>query len=364
MDHVPELPPTQTATAIPAGHGTHASAAHRLLYGPLGLRAGWSLFLYFGIILIFVAAGSGVAHQIKVQRQQVAEKAAARTGRPAPPLSPLSPKPDPSKPVPISSMIVSEAFTFAVLLLLSWLMSGIEHRRISVYGLGGERSPAHFLTGALWGLAAMGTLVLMLRGFHLLAFDTRLDHGISVLSWGLVQLLAFFLVGLVEEYMFRGYIQFTLTRGMLWIGNRFAPEHARAVAFWTAAFITSAIFLLAHTHNSGETPLGLFQVFLAGVVLVVALWRTGSLWWAIGFHMAWDWSQSFLYGVPDSGALMQGRLFATHPLGPRLYSGGSAGPEGSALCIPVLLLVIAGLMFFVPSSPQPPLEPEGNAHLL
>ena len=62
------------------------------------------------------------------------------------------------------------------------------------------------------------------------------------------------------------------------------------------------LLLLAYFH-SGENPVGLFRVFLVGVVFTLALWRTGSLWWAIGFHMAWDWAQSFLYGVPDSGVL-------------------------------------------------------------
>lgn len=339
------------------------SAAHRILYGPFGLRAGWSLLIYFGIIALIVALGFGVAHQVKVQRQHAADVAAARTGKAAPPIEPLSTKPDPSRPAPMSGMIVGEAFTFGILFLLSWLMSAIEHRRLSAFGLGGTRSPERFLIGALWGLAAMGLLILILHASHLLTFDSQLDHGTSILFWGAIQLIAFFLVGLTEEYTMRGYLQFTLTRGLVSIGNRIAPRHARAIAFWIAAFLTSALFVFAHTHNAGENPLGLFQVFLAGVVLVVALWRTGSLWWAIGFHTTWDWSQSFLYGVPDSGGLMQGRLFATHALGPKLYSGGTVGPEGSILCIPVLLVVIAGLFLFTPTSPQPPLEtvPTSNA---
>ena len=93
----------------------------------------------------------------------------------------------------------------------------------------------------------------------------------------------------------------------------------------------------------------------AGMVFVVALWRTGSLWWALGFHMSWDWAQSFLYGVPDSGGLMQGRLFATHAVGNPLLSGGTVGPEGSVLIIPVLCLVLVVLLF-TKRSPQPPLE--------
>jgi hypothetical protein len=68
----------------------------------------------------------------------------------------------------------------------------------------------------------------------------------------------------------------------------------------------------------------------------LALWRTGSLWWGIGFHTAWDWSQSFLFGVPDSGILVAGRLAQTHPVGNGIWSGGSAGPEASLFVLPIM----------------------------
>jgi hypothetical protein len=56
---------------------------------------------------------------------------------------------------------------------------------------------------------------------------------------------------------------------------------------------------------------------------------------------------------------MQGRLFATHAMGNPMLSGGTVGPEGSILCIPILLLVIVVLLF-TRSSPQPALEIEGH----
>jgi hypothetical protein len=210
--------------------------------------------------------------------------------------------------------------------------------------------------GAVWGLAAMSLLIGTLCSMHLLVFDGELDHGLAILGWGGAQLFGFLCVGLVEEYLFRGYLQFTLTRGLVCVGNLISRRHGRTIAFWIAAVITSILFFLAHTGNSGETPVGLLLVFVAGVAFLVALWRTGSLWWAIGFHMAWDWAQSFLYGVPDSGGLVQGRLFATHALGNPFLSGGTDGPEGSVLCIPVLVLMILVLVFLTRSSPQPPLE--------
>lgn len=159
--------------------------------------------------------------------------------------------------------------------------------------------------------------------------------------------------------MLRGYLQFTLTRGVIGLAEKISPANARAVAFWMAAVIMSFTFGALHLGNAGENALGLVQVVLIGLIFSYVLWRTGSLWWAIGFHMAWDWAQSFLYGVADSGNLSVGRLFQTHIAGKPLLSGGVDGPEGSILCIPVLLVVVVVVRLTTRPGEQPPLEAEG-----
>jgi uncharacterized protein len=329
------------------------SPAHHVFMGPFGLRAGWSLLIYFSILAAVVFSVRGATHYYKAKAHDAAVSAARVAGKPAPSATPA--KPDPNAPMPFLPGIEQEGIAFAVVFLISLAMAAIERRRFTVYGLGSQRSLSRFFTGGVWGVAAVSLLVGSLRVFHLVSFDAQLDHGWAILGYGAALLLLFLFVGLLEEYIFRGYLQFTLTRGLVGLGNLISPKHGRSIAFWIATLITSALFFLAHTSNDGEDKIGLLLVFLAGVAFVVALWRTGSLWWAIGFHMAWDWSQSFLYGVPDSGLLVQGRLFSTHALGNPAFSGGTVGPEGSVLCIPILLLVIVVLLF-TRSSPQPPLE--------
>ena len=123
----------------------------------------------------------------------------------------------------------------------------------------------------------------------------------------------------------------------------------------------SLVFAAMHGGNSGETHFGLMVVFLAGITFAYALWRTGSLWWAIGFHATWDWAQSFLFGVADSGNISVGRLFVTHPTGNPILSGGSDGPEGSAFVL-VALLVAVVILRFTRAGQQPGIEqaPEVN----
>jgi membrane protease YdiL (CAAX protease family) len=338
--------------AEPATPPEPPSPSRRVFIGPYGLRAGWSLLIYIALLLSIVFTVRGIHEHNKAKAHQAAVAAAQASGTPI-----KETKRDSNAPLLVLDATMQEGISFAVIFALSLVMALIERRRFTVYGLGGQRSLSRFFTGAVWGLAALSLLVGTLRVLHLVSFDAQLDHGWPILGWGVAQLAGFLFVGLVEEYLFRGYFQFTLSRGLVSLGNLTSRPHARAIGFWLATLITSAIFVLAHTTNAGEDKLGLFQVFLAGVVFVVALWRTGSLWWAIGFHTTWDWAQSFLYGVPDSGLLVQGRLFATHPSGNPLLSGGTAGPEGSVLCIPILLLVILVLCFTRPS-PQPPLEVE------
>ena len=81
---------------------------------------------------------------------------------------------------------------------------------------------------------------------------------------------------------------------------------------------------------------------LIGFFLCLTLRRTGDLWWAVGFHMAWDWGESYLYSVPDSGAVLPGHLFNSSFRGPEWLTGGSVGPEGS-----YLVFAVIGVLWFV-----------------
>ncbi|MGA7155614.1 MAG: CPBP family intramembrane glutamic endopeptidase [Acidobacteriaceae bacterium] len=340
-------PPSEPST--PPDHRSH------IVYGPFGLRALWSLLIYFAMVGIVVGGYFFVIHQGEPSNHAVT----ITKTTPSPATTPSTPPTEAHATESLSAMIIGEATLFLAFFFISWVMAIIERRSLTVFGLGGTHPIRRFLTGSFWGLTTISLLILILHSLHLLVFDTLLDHGTDILYWGGLQLFGFLLVGLTEEYTMRGYLQFTLTRGMVSIGNRISPRHARTIGFWLAAVLTSALFLYLHTYNAGEDWLGLAQIFLAGVVFVVALWRTGSLWWGIGFHMAWDWGQSFLYGVPDSGGLMQGRLFTTHAVGKTLLSGGSVGPEGSIFCAPVCLLAIL-ILFLTHPSPQPPLETEAE----
>ncbi len=114
-------------------------------------------------------------------------------------------------------------------------------------------------------------------------------------------------------------------------------------------------FGFIHTGNNGENWIGIFAAAFIGFVFCVSVWVTGSAWWAIGCHAAWDWAETYFYGTADSGFRGQGPFsFHATATGNPLWSGGTDGPEGSLLVIAVsLLLLLALLVIYGPRKPAP-----------
>lgn len=315
----------------PSLTSTQPSNQRKIFIGKDGLRAGWSLLIF---ISIFAACGfcvNAVGHMLHVPALKPGSEISPRAG------------------------LLIEALNFLVVFLITWTMSKIERRPASAYGFGDKRKLPHFFAGLGWGIVCLSLLVLALWKSGLLVIDSRLLFGSDILGYGAIWLLGFFLAGLFEEYLTRGYLQYTLTRGLAVLYQwAFKTRHSEALGFWTSAIIFSILFGLGHTNNPSESPIGLLSAGLVGIVFCLSLWRTGSLWWAIGFHTSWDWAQSFLYGVPDSGLIAQYHLLATHPVGKPILSGGSTGPEGSIFIVAILVLISLIILFTLPRTQDAP----------
>ena len=301
---------------------------HRIFFGNEGLRAGWGILLF--VLLCF---GSNYTisrlHLLPAQPQ-------TNPAQSSPELAPV-----PS--------IISEGVMLLLVSLATLILSRIERRPVTVYGLGGSGRLRLFLHGLFWGLVLLSVLVLVLWKAHLLVFDRELLAPFAIFRYAAVWAFGFLIVALFEETFLRGYLQFTLTRGLSGLYRRFTtPKRAGAFGYWTAGFVLCSVFAFGHGNNPGESPFGLFAVGLFGLTFIFSLWRTGSLWWAIGAHTSWNWAQSFLYGVGDSGNMIRYHLLASHPIGQPLLSGGTTGPEGSIFVLPTLALLVAATFFAVP----------------
>lgn len=270
------------------------SYAHTLFLGPEGLRPGWGFLFY---LLMF--------YPLQVVAVEVAY--ARNLGASG-----------------LWSELLVEFGLLVAAVIPSLVLARIERRPWNCYGLPlGQAFRKPFWIGAVWGLAGISLLVFALRGLHVFEFGPLALHGVRLARFAAFWGLMFLLVGLSEEFRFRGYAQFTLGRG---------------IGFWPSAAALSALFGFIHLGNAGESWAGALGAMAIGVFFCITLRRTGNLWFAVGFHGAWDWGQTFLYSVPDSGMVAPGHLLRSSLKGPAWITGGAVGPEGSPLCIVIIAL--------------------------
>ena len=223
------------------------------------------------------------------------------------------------------SMMLDEFGVFVAAVLPALVLARVERRPWSAYGLPLRRAFGKlFWVGALWGFASVTLLLFAMYDLRVFNFGHLAIHGARIAKFALFWALFFLLVGFFEEFLLRGYSQFTLTR---------------AFGFWPSAVFLSCIFGLIHSQNAGEEWPGLLAAAAIGLFFCLTLRRTGTLWFAIGFHAAWDWGETFLYSVPDSGTLFPGHLLKSSFHGSRWLTGGIVGPEGSVLCFVVIGMV-------------------------
>jgi len=367
----PEIQPAQPEAPL---DGTDAAAAHApataapslgerifdwmnwTFYGSQGLRAGWSVLIFF-ILLGLIGAAVGFAfvsfHLVDFSKQS----------------APTAP-----------SAFFNELIAFLALVGAASIMAWFERRRsLLAYNLTGPRCIPHFLSGLAAGFLALSALVGALKWGGWLHFGPAALSGAEIFRFGALWAAAFLLVGCVDEGMFRGYLQFTLTRGInFWwaLGTNAllcVSLYARALGisawgvyaivllglfpclmlhihktprsgFWQAAWVTSTFFGYIHLGNPGENWVGIFAAAFIGFVFCVSVRVTGTAWWAIGCHAAWDWAETFFYGTADSGMVAPGHYLTATPSGNTLWSGGADGPEGSLLVLGVILLLLAALL--------------------
>ena len=222
-------------------------------------------------------------------------------------------------------LIIREGAFFGIVVLATWLMARIEHRPVADYGLPWRAMfRVQFWQGTLLGFAGGTLLVVLMHLSGVFALGPMALHGLDIEKWGIAWVLVFILVGLLEEYQFRGYALFALSKG---------------IGFWPAAILSAAFFGYAHHDNTGEALIGLFNAGAFGLLQCYILRQSGNLWMPVGVHAAFDWSETYFYGVADSGQKAPGHLFESISPGPAWLSGGTVGPEGSVLATALIVIM-------------------------
>jgi uncharacterized protein len=124
---------------------------------------------------------------------------------------------------------------------------------------------------------------------------------------------------------------------------------AQSLIGWRGAILVSGLmFSVLHLGNPGADWIWLLRLFVQGMLLAYAIYRTGSVWWSIGYHTGWNWASAPLFGAAGSGFFDQGHLLDFNPLGSPWITGGAVGPEGSIIAFLAVLCAFGLLIAITP----------------
>jgi hypothetical protein len=109
--------------------------------------------------------------------------------------------------------------------------------------------------------------------------------------------------------------------------------------------VSAALFGLLHALNPGATMTSTVAIALeAGVLLAAAYALTRNLWFPIGLHLGWNFTEGGIFGASISGGAAGKGIFSVSLAGPDLITGGKFGPEASMVAIAVCLALAGALL--------------------
>lgn len=174
---------------------------------------------------------------------------------------------------------------------------------------------------------ALGTAIFCLVIGVLFALGNYTVAKVNPVAVALPALTVSILAGVTEELLIRAVVFRLLEE---WLGS------------WLALAFSALLFGVLHLGNANATWLSSAAIALeAGVLLGAAYMVTRRIWLAVGVHIAWNFTQSGIFGVATTGiplaGILDGRL-----QGPAWLTGGAFGPEASVTA--VVICVAAGVL--------------------
>lgn len=232
----------------------------------------------------------------------------------------------PDRGMTAGTLALNEGLDFVLILMFSWIVARLGREQVASYGLALRPGWGRlFLSGVLWGAIPSALILIPISLAGACSYRGLAVRGVDFAFSAAIWALAFLLVGLAEEFTFRGCAQVTL---------------GEAIGFWPAAVALSSLFGLVHLlFKENEGWVDPISVALYGLFWCLTLRRTGSLWFAVGFHAASDYVDMVVFSEPNTGnggMPVPGHLLNVVFHGPVWLTGGPRGTEASLLVFPVL----------------------------
>jgi membrane protease YdiL (CAAX protease family) len=183
----------------------------------------------------------------------------------------------------VAWFLIREVLDFLICLFASWIVGRLEGRTIADYGLPWHKTfRVQFWRGAMIGFALLTPLLLTMRLCGVFSFGTITLRGADIWKWATVYALVFILV------------------------------------------LCGKNSVLGDMRSSRSRPVsvsGLLNAGLFGLLACFLQRRTGNLWMPIGVHMAFDWGETYFFGVADSGQVLPGHFLSPRSFGRAWLSG-------------------------------------------
>ena len=78
---------------------------------------------------------------------------------------------------------------------------------------------------------------------------------------------------------------------------------------WVAIVVNGLFFAALHVFNPGATALPIIDIAICGLSFSLAKWYTGSIWFPMGIHTMWNFTQNLIFGLPNSGLVSEVSIF-------------------------------------------------------
>jgi membrane protease YdiL (CAAX protease family) len=193
-----------------------------------------------------------------------------------------------------------------------------------------------FEKGMGW-VAVVGHFQNLKNGYQGLPFAVPLVMGLT----------AFVIVGFYEECLFRANLITNLAEGF----NRTNSMAKKALI--GGYILSSLLFGAAHSINPNASLTGVANIMLGGLFLGLPYVLTGELAISWGLHISWNFFQGYVFGFPTSGVPQDIAVLAIAQRGPRLWTGGTFGPEGGLVGTFAVLIGCALILLWLRMSKRP-----------
>jgi len=210
-----------------------------------------------------------------------------------------------------------------LLLVVYCILSRKNAETWSNLGFNGYKPARMALSGFLCGVVFCAAYIIPLCIANNLTIEfTQVSvRAIDALLSGLVIYAG---ISFTEEVTFRGFIQSSIKN-----------------EYWSIS-ISALIFAAMHMVNSSYTPTSLIYLAIGGFMLGLMRVTTKGIWFPLGFHLAWNWTEISIFGLGSENPSK--RWLYTTVTSETIWTGkdGSSG-----LAIIMVLLLCVAILFYI-----------------